>query len=455
MRRCIVPLLIQLLLSSLSIITVAEEQVSVPEEYDVNCRDEEKECPGWARLGECENNPNYMLHYCRLSCQQCVGPTNSNDADNDVNQMQVAGTCSAEDQECDANCKDEDENCSEWADGGECEKNPGYMLNSCRLSCEQCIGPVIYEDDVEQDIIVGTKKEQMKIAEVVDKMNEYIETVVNADPKYSRIRGSCVNKESSCAYWAATGSCEDHFSYMVSNCPKACMICDQLDVKLRCPVPETDEHDAYKPGDLNAMFYRIANGEFDQYLPVIHSAPGDYVRTNQTSIVDDSNVRLGGPWIVTFDDFVSDDEADRMISYGYEQGYERSLDVGSKNADGTYGDLESTGRTSENAWCQDDCYTDPKIYAIEQRIMEITDVPSLNHEYFQILRYEHNQFYEQHHDYIEFQNKRPCGPRILTFFLYLSDVEEGGGTKFNELDIVITPKKGRALLWPSVLSDDP
>ena len=28
------------------------------------------------------------------------------------------------------------------------------------------------------------------------------------------------------------------------------------------------------------------------------------------------------------------------------------------------------------------------------------------------------------------QNLLACGPRILTFFLYLSDVEEGGETKF-------------------------
>eukprot|EP00816_Leptocylindrus_hargravesii_P005350 CAMPEP_0196817522 /NCGR_PEP_ID=MMETSP1362-20130617/61209_1 /TAXON_ID=163516 /ORGANISM="Leptocylindrus danicus, Strain CCMP1856" /LENGTH=121 /DNA_ID=CAMNT_0042195251 /DNA_START=30 /DNA_END=391 /DNA_ORIENTATION=+ len=121
MRRCIVPLLIQQLSSLSIIITVAE--VSVPE-YDVNCIDEEEECPGWATYGECENNPDYMLHYCRLSCQQCVGPTNSIDADNDLDHMQAAGTCTAEDQECDVNCKDEDEMCSHWADGGECEKNP-------------------------------------------------------------------------------------------------------------------------------------------------------------------------------------------------------------------------------------------------------------------------------------------------------------------------------------------
>ena len=48
-----------------------------------------------------------------------------------------------------------------------------------------------------------------------------------------------------------------------------------------------------------------------------------------------------------------------------------------------------------------------------------------------------------------------CGPRILTFFLYLSDVEEGGETHFPSLRLSVQPKRGRALLWPSTLDQDP
>jgi len=43
----------------------------------------------------------------------------------------------------------------------------------------------------------------------------------------------------------------------------------------------------------------------------------------------------------------------------------------------------------------------------------------------------------------------------LTFFLYLSDVEEGGETDFPLLNIGVKPKKGKALLWPSTLDDQP
>ena len=73
------------------------------------------------------------------------------------------------------------------------------------------------------------------------------------------------------------------------------------------------------------------------------------------------------------------------------------------------------------------------------------------------------------------------GVRTLTVFLYLNDVEEGGGTgmlslllfntlcfddseflintclalEFPNLNLVVQPKKGSALIWPSVLNEDP
>ena len=43
----------------------------------------------------------------------------------------------------------------------------------------------------------------------------------------------------------------------------------------------------------------------------------------------------------------------------------------------------------------------------------------------------------------------------MTAFLYLNDVEEGGGTHFNNLGITVQPKTGRAVLWPSVTDHDP
>jgi prolyl 4-hydroxylase len=54
------------------------------------------------------------------------------------------------------------------------------------------------------------------------------------------------------------------------------------------------------------------------------------------------------------------------------------------------------------------------------------------------------------------QRYRKIGPRILTFFLYLNDDGlTGGETDFPRLGLKVQPKAGRAVLWPSVLNDDP
>lgn len=51
--------------------------------------------------------------------------------------------------------------------------------------------------------------------------------------------------------------------------------------------------------------------------------------------------------------------------------------------------------------------------------------------------------------------RHPCGAPQFTFYMYLSDVEDGGQTRFNNLGIEMQPRRGSAVLWPSVLDADP
>jgi len=152
---------------------------------------------------------------------------------------------------------------------------------------------------------------------------------------------------------------------------------------------------------------------------------------------------------------VSEEEALHLIDLGGLEGYKRSEDVGAKNADGSYGSIVSTGRTSSNAWCTGDCYKDPIATKVADRLTELTMIHDNNSEYLQLLRYEPGQFYEDHHDYIAHNRKNQQGVRILTSYLYLNDVEAGGGTMFTRLNITVMPKRGRALFWPSVRDDSP
>jgi prolyl 4-hydroxylase len=132
-----------------------------------------------------------------------------------------------------------------------------------------------------------------------------------------------------------------------------------------------------------------------------------------------------------------------------------AVDVGKVKADGTFERNISSGRTSTNTWCHSPCSEDEVISPVIERLNSYTEVPDVNAEYLQLLRYEKDQFYQVHHDYIPFQRDRQEGCRILTAFLYLSNVEAGGGTRFDKLDLTVLPKAGRMLLWPSVLDESP
>jgi len=212
-----------------------------------------------------------------------------------------------------------------------------------------------------------------------------------------------------------------------------------LDPKVRCDRKNLNisTDPTYKPGDMLDMFESIVPNFGSRYGVTVHSTD---------------------PYIVTFDNFLTDEESDALVST-VEGTWERSTDTGSVNEFGETGRVLSQGRTSSNAWCRAQCEGNPHVQSVMRKIQEVTRVPRENYESFQILRYETGQQYTPHHDASVSQTKLACGPRILTFFLYLSDVEDGGETGFPHLNggegIKIKPKKGSALLWPSTYNDNP
>lgn len=258
----------------------------------------------------------------------------------------------------------------------------------------------------------------------------------------------CQDRFSICVNDAKMGKCLENPGWMIVHC---CRSCDRdldasrlVDPAIRCSRESLNiTEPAWKPGDLNKLFTSWATEEkFAQFEPVVFSSP------------DGAYGGQSGPWVITFDNFLTADEADALIRGGRLAGFERSTDQGDMNALGEMEKVVSTTRTSSNAWCTGRCEELPEVKSVTQRIEEVTGVPRKNYESFQILEYGHNQFYRMHHD-SSGRDKTPTGPRIMTFFLYLSDVEEGGETYFNHLDLAVKPKKGRALVWPSVTDEEP
>jgi len=283
-------------------------------------------CSKMADRGKCHLYPKRMLKDCISSClagedlgtigyflyeegsTECI---NSHDSDPDLSST-----------------------CEEMAELGDCHLNPDYMLEYCAKSCLLClpVGAETFMIGVAQEIpeeYQNNLDHIKKTLEVITSTSDYMSTEVMEESEYDNIRRSCRNLYSHCASNAALGHCEDdeeNDSYyeMISGCAPACKMCDTLDVVEVC---HADEHtNIFEEGDLDMMFRRIVGEKppvegtiLPDYIPVVHSRP-DHPHANTTKDID----YIIGPWVVTLDNFLSDDECDHLIQLGKLSGYEAS-----------------------------------------------------------------------------------------------------------------------------------
>jgi len=446
------------------------------------CKDLHPRCSIWQKLGECKDNPGPMNKYCKKSCGKCREGESVDEG---------------------SLCVDQNESCAFWASKGECKSNPSFMDSNCAKSCDTCKAYLAKNgkerktkeaaaktSEADSKFDRATKKKLLDWSESVgvrqsavgNSADVTLATIQKAKNYWEReatealpedLLARCRNLHELCAFWAEIGECDVNAAYMATNCGPSCNTCHLIDINARCP-PIEDARPGLRPGSLNKMFERIirtapGNTTEDKwtddvkksitelqtppYTVTVHSRPSEEPATDVDPVLDKSLP----PWVVSFDNFMTEEECEAMIQLGHKYEYKRSEDVGEEKADGTFGSVQSTRRTSENAWCSSHggCREEDIPTRIHERIARVLDIPADNSEDFQVLKYEKGQFYRTHHDYIPHQKDRQCGPRILTFFMYLSDVEQGGGTNFPQLDISVEPKRGRALLWPSVYDSDP
>jgi prolyl 4-hydroxylase len=99
---------------------------------------------------------------------------------------------------------------------------------------------------------------------------------------------------------------------------------------------------------------------------------------------------------------------------------------------------------------------------ITQRVNTFLDWDGWPIECLQLVRYEQGQFFRVHHDAGTLQetdqgqetvidNARDT--RLFTLFVYLTTHNDGGKTVFPALNLEITPKKGKAIMWPNYTED--
>lgn len=344
-------------------------------------------------------------------------------------------------------CSDKDNECEFWAGEGECVNNPEYMLRECTRSCGVCFNEIDLRMGPPQRILEGHEEETFdRIVEARHYLNQVAE-----DEFLSASYAVCINDDPMCAHWAVIGECEKSPEWMRRNCAPMCQSCEETSILTRCPVDPNEKNAWEKPGDVNRYFENMTTFEgFQQYEPKVWSRPS-YVN-GDTEETADYQIGL---WVVTLENFLSQEEADRLIEMGTKEGYEASTEYGPERPDGTFVFKVSDYRTSKNAWCEDECAEDPLISGVMERMADVANMSNNNSEYLQLLSYTPGQYYKPHTDHVDEEKLRQPGVRILTVFLYLNSVEEGGGTRFPELDITVEPRLGRVLIWPSVLDEAP
>jgi prolyl 4-hydroxylase len=139
--------------------------------------------------------------------------------------------------------------------------------------------------------------------------------------------------------------------------------------------------------------------------------------------------------IYTYDDFLSSEECDALLASAQKKGFAKSkVRIGNQ-------DLNSKSRTSET------CFIDTPL--LDEKICNLVQLPKNNCEQMQVVKYMPNQFYKPHYDATH--NDTKGGLRYCTFLIYLNDDFDGGVTYFPKLNIKVTPKKGKAVLFYNTL----
>lgn len=168
-----------------------------------------------------------------------------------------------------------------------------------------------------------------------------------------------------------------------------------------------------------------------------------YINTNHTGLICIHK----DPYIFVIHDFLLDEECyffiDKMkykkMSNAYLIGYRQ--------------DLKYRKCLSKSIYKS---YPEFKYFKnFRERVRTLTNVNENQLEVTNITRYKGDEnFFKKHNDAYEYGNAFKDGltnkevyNRIVTVLVYLNDVNSGGETRFNDLNIDIKPKKGMALIF--------
>lgn len=387
-------------------------------------------CPTWSEEGRCDEETNIM-ELCPKSC--LIQTLLKRILAEAVQGMEYHRMPTEQD------CFDSDnDSCQRLAEQGNCLLSDPVRV-SCRKSCRVCISEEKFKFGVKQEILPYDPLALAALINVRDTAN-YMRDVIMVEE--TPARRDCFNHYEDCSFRAGAGHCHDprYLVEMELNCAPACHACHRLALRRRCPISKRDGN-VIESVQLNKVFEKFQDHETKSNINArLLSKPRDNNK----------------PWIVYIDSFLTAQECDVLIEVGRSIGFKQSIVDNGEEIDTSENEERgeaASWRTSETAWCDLICQkANPVVDGFMDRISRLIGLPRKNMEPLQLLRYKPGQLYTKHHDYIESQRYLPCGPRVLTFFLYLNTNNGGGGeTFFSDLGISISPTRGAAVVWPNVL----
>ncbi|XP_060580699.1 balbiani ring protein 3-like isoform X2 [Ruditapes philippinarum] len=204
---------------------------------DVACKNQhtdDSQCEKWAREGECQINSAWMPENCRKSCHMCG------------DSGKIATTTTPEPTPKPGKCEDihNSVECKGWADSGECDLNPDWMIPNCRRSCGKCgdSGEAECKNTWNDRQCEGWSRDAECIKNSIwmnkncykacsgcsgDSTTSRQKTVVTTQATTREDSGSCSNNhrnDKECDTWAKYGHCKIN-KWMTIHCAKSCGEC--------------------------------------------------------------------------------------------------------------------------------------------------------------------------------------------------------------------------------------
>lgn len=226
-----------------------------------------------------------------------------------------------------------------------------------------------------------------------------------------------------CARWVATedtSNCSAYPGLLRVRCPLVCGSCGDHAAFRSCAQAATGaDRLVASPADISELLDGVASRAQATFGP------------NATVLHQD-------PLVLQLDGFLTPEDAATLVQLAEDTDFQR----GDRYIDGA-----AELRTSSTTFCEGACPWALPGAAFAEQISRVLRIPSQHFEPIQFVKYEEGQRYALHSDYVDGDAASAAGPRLLTFFVYLSAGFEGGETAFPQLGLKVEPHVGRAVLW--------